>query len=441
MLNETYRKILAYGVMPMLAFSYLTYFLINTVVEHDASYETVLTSLLAIGLYIAASIALAKDKGTAYMLLQLAITSSVLKIIVKEINEKSNGVESVSNPFLAGLSASLIFVVWLVVNNRLSSKRLKSGKVFGKENNGKNLNQELTIRKVSVFKDVLSCILMTVVMITFALIIISLQSEWNQILYSFIAGEKKLSILAEQNLHTVINSAVTFCEAGFALWVSTAFFKSGLVSKKYQGFESGRKPLPAIAYGMLAAIVVVFGASIVIYAYHSKLVVNHLSKRDITHMILGALAYVGVGIYEEVVSRGIVLGYCEKKNLKIFGVVLSTVFFVSVHFLSGAYNRNTQALFLTATALLYCAVKFYENSIWECIGFHVMYNWMVTHFVELTVFGERKSVISIMNLTYTKQAIAICIPSIVLAIVFFYAEIAKAKNPDASPYDANENFR
>lgn len=85
----------------------------------------------------------------------------------------------------------------------------------------------------------------------------------------------------------------------------------------------------------------------------------------------------GGGIVEEMVCRGFLMGYIEKKtNIKV-AIISTSVFFGVIHVLNGALNISSFFLLLisgTLVGLMFALATYKFNTIWASITLHFFWN-------------------------------------------------------------------
>jgi hypothetical protein len=103
--------------------------------------------------------------------------------------------------------------------------------------------------------------------------------------------------------------------------------------------------------------------------------------------LLGALvAFLTVGVYEELMFRGYVLQALEERGSKVAAVIISSLVFAVLHFA----NPGADPTGLINTALigaLLAAVYLRTRSLWMPIGFHFAWNFLLGYVYSLPVSG------------------------------------------------------
>jgi membrane protease YdiL (CAAX protease family) len=103
--------------------------------------------------------------------------------------------------------------------------------------------------------------------------------------------------------------------------------------------------------------------------------------------LLGAIvAFLCVGVYEELMFRGYVLQALEERGSKVAAVIVSSLLFAILHFA----NPGADPTGLINTALigaLLAAVYLRTRSLWMPIGFHFAWNFLLGYVYSLPVSG------------------------------------------------------
>ncbi len=102
---------------------------------------------------------------------------------------------------------------------------------------------------------------------------------------------------------------------------------------------------------------------------------------------IGALiAFLSVGVYEELMFRGYVLQALEERGSKVAAVIVSSLLFAVLHFA----NPGADPTGLINTALigaLLAAIYLRTRSLWMPIGFHFAWNFLLGYVYSLPVSG------------------------------------------------------
>ncbi|MCQ2518956.1 MAG: CPBP family intramembrane metalloprotease [Lachnospiraceae bacterium] len=246
--------------------------------------------------------------------------------------------------------------------------------------------------------------------------------------YGILCFGKKTTLLQEKNFYTIAYSLTSFFELVLGFWLAYIFGKSEIVSYRLQGIVKEKKGFIHFAIGVLCGIIIDLAAGGLIVASGAKIVVNNITPQLLFTVFWGLPLYIGVGFGEEIMCRGILFGYCESKGRKIWGIILSTVFFVSLHFISGAYSTADAVVFLTFSGILMAVMKLYTNNIWLSVGYHFAYDWAVTYLLEIRSLQSNNSFLMFFGVV-TKWKRSICV-SIVAAImtILFVILIKKKEN-------------
>lgn len=250
-------------------------------------------------------------------------------------------------------------------------------------------------------------------------------------IYGILCFGKKTTLLQEKNFYTIAYSLTSFFELALGFWLAYIFGKSEIVSYRLQGIVKEKKGFIHFAIGVLCGIIIDLAAGGLIAATGAKIVVNNITPQLLFTVFWGLPLYIGVGFGEEIMCRGILLGYCESKGRKIWGIILSTVFFVSLHFISGAYNTADAVVFLTFSGILMAVMKLYTNNIWLSVGYHFAYDWAVTYLLEIRSLQSNNSFLMFFGVvTKWKRSICVSIAAAIMTILFVI--LIKKKENDAA---------
>ena len=403
-----YHKTLAYGLLPLIALKYLMDVLYVPIVYEEAFGFSTKMHFLEIPLYILAAVFLIREVKAGVIFVHLAFLTTVVRYAVITVWDIKDGVIS----YIIQDIVWLIFVLIILVVNIIYYKKNPLG-ASGYQFPLAEENYES--KKMIVFKS----IILTVMMLFVTLSTISILSDLNNITFTLINNKMNLSLLKQENVSRACFHIAYFLELFVGIWLAVVMNKSGIVSFEKQGLGSKKEPVKNILIGFLVALLVVVLACIILKIMGSGFSLNKIYPRIIYGMSLSVVYFIGVAVFEEVISRGVILGYCVKHGMKAWGVIWSSIYFVAMHFITGAYSKLTQAVFLAGGALLYAALLMYSRNLFLCIGYHFMYDWAVTHLVEIRTLNNKEAIISVLKLTYWKQAICIAIPTVVIALVLF----------------------
>lgn len=250
----------------------------------------------------------------------------------------------------------------------------------------------------------------------------SLVGSIRDCLYSIFINIGKPTALQMKNYARIAESMALFCEVGFGVWAAFVFNKMQIVTYEQQ-FLTGKvaKLTKLFLAGIVIGILVDLAAGGLLVANGAVLNYNGTTATYLMYILLGIPAYLGVGVFEEIVSRGILEGYFEAKGKRIAGIVISVIFFVAIHFVTGAYNEVSAAVFLAAAAVVYSAILIYTKNLWIGIGIHFAYDWAVTYLIGMRVLKSRECFFSLLGVITTRnRTIALVIVYAVMLAVMLY---------------------
>lgn len=226
---------------------------------------------------------------------------------------------------------------------------------------------------------------------------------------------------------------------GIALWAAGVVMmvtshKSKTADYVLLGISKDKKPVRSFLIGAAAGLLTVLAAALVLFISGSKLVTARVSSTDLMVMLVNLFYFSGVGFTEEMMYRGIVMGYGKKKNSIITASVVSLVGFVVFHFLNGAYKDPNAAYFLFSLGLAFTLLRIYSDNLWLCIGMHSLYDWGINHFISINPMGTgesffRSNVITIKRMHFG-VVVATLIFCAVITVLLVIKNIKKTKTAE-----------
>lgn len=417
-----YEAVIGYGLLPFMAFYYLTNVLLRLYVVGMDPTQILLDVICAVFYLMAALFLTMSGK---FRMLQAAIVFEVLRIPLENLlhlrAEDENPVAAIGGEIFT----IVICAAWFVWNIVYVRKKQAEVKEISEEEEFRNRVKKRKNKKAAA---VINSILVALALMSLVLLMFVIIENWYYIITTVLTKGRTLTVMQQKNLGTAVNAITTLSQAGFAFWLAFVLDKADIVPRSVLGLPKEKRALMGIPKGFVIALLVIIAASVLLLMMGCGLEANHVSKRIVQIMFWAFVSYIGVGISEEIVCRGAMLGYCEKMGMKVWGVILSTACFVGLHFMTGAYNKLPQAVFLAAGGLLFAALKLNHSNLWLAIGYHIMYDWMICHLVEIRTLGNRESFVSALKFTYWQQSICISIPVLMVAILIFVMEIRRARD-------------
>ena len=104
------------------------------------------------------------------------------------------------------------------------------------------------------------------------------------------------------------------------------------------------------------------------------------------YLIGAVLAFLSVGVYEELMFRGYVLQRLNDRAGKVASVIVSSIIFALLH----GFNPGADVFGIVNTigiAVILCVLYFRTGSLWMPIGFHAAWNFSLGYLYSLPVSG------------------------------------------------------
>lgn len=255
-----------------------------------------------------------------------------------------------------------------------------------------------------------------------------IQLDVADTIYAVLCFHKKVTIM-QGEIYWTIATTVKYCtQIGFTVWFAFLFSKSGILEYKRQGISKETLKFSGIFIGLILGILIDASAMGMIVLLGRKIVTNYISGKILFNILMGVPSYLSVGIYEEFVFRGVIQGYCDKQNKRVFGIILSTFAFVLIHLMNGVYNKSYQIVFLIGLSLMFSAMREYTGSIWMCMACHGAYDWAVFHLMELRIIQTNNCFFSLFGVGKTSDIFySITVVALVIAVIFTVLIILRRK--------------
>jgi membrane protease YdiL (CAAX protease family) len=106
----------------------------------------------------------------------------------------------------------------------------------------------------------------------------------------------------------------------------------------------------------------------------------------IVYLIGALLAFLTVGVYEELMFRGYVLQRLNDRTGKIAAVLVSSIIFALLH----GFNPGADVFGIINTigiGVILCVLYFRTGSLWMAIGFHAAWNFALGYIYSVPVSG------------------------------------------------------
>lgn len=195
--------------------------------------------------------------------------------------------------------------------------------------------------------------------------------------------------------HAVIRLTITVFLTFIYCWKFEGYNKRQIF--KYLGLRLNSKTIPDLLFGFLLSGVLIG------FLYGVELTFGWINIDKfgweiesfyslVERSFLWLLIYVLVGIWEELAARGYLLHILEKYFSVASGVIISSIWFASIHLLLPYPTwRTALVIFTVGVFLAYSKIR--TNQIWLPIGLHIGWNFFAN-----TIFGFSLSSINNFSL-------------------------------------------
>lgn len=459
MKRNAYFYTLVYMVLPLVALFLLTGTLKLPTGESILSAGNIALIALAL-ISVAAAVTLLKYKTVGYVLTQIIFGMGVF-LFLGGFALAFSGDEFLNDPeikpYLPALALLALAWICAFIYNFISRKRYLKDKV--REATGVEVveaqvekvtemteapgekvaettevpGEEVPVEQVSPKREPgkFAYVIRSLILVAGVLMAVSLlrycAREFRDFFVSLATAGKTVTAFKKDKIDTIAECLYELSWVGMAFWLSWVMKKAGFLTKEEQGFSKNKKPLKSMLMGMAVAVIFTVGFVIMLYVQGCEVARNNITARYMLKIVCGILCQLGVAFIEEIQFRGFALGYCRKHGVPVWGAVMSIIVFVGIHFDSFGTVTAVRVMYLLPLAILLTALRLYRQSTWTSIGYHFMYNVMVTRVVETTRGGRIESFFRTMKITNWKFTIGIMVPTLILAVVVFTKMIVRAK--------------
>lgn len=238
-----------------------------------------------------------------------------------------------------------------------------------------------------------------------------------EVIYDLLRLGRNISYLQRQN-YTEISIAIgRFLLVVLGAWMAFYFNKSKTLTYEDMGLTKSGQLVKHILLGIAGGILFIPVCALVLSVMGQEFSKNPIVDYTILCMIAGVFLYIGVGVVEEIIFRGIILGYFLTKKKTVLGLFVSTIVFVLMHFITGAYSMFSDAVFLFAMGLLFGLLRIRFDNLWVPMAFHAAYDWAVGYLLELRIANNKHSLFSVMKLTYWRRSIGITVTFLIFIVI------------------------
>lgn len=438
MKKNSYFYALTYMFLPLMALLVFTLIISALTGEpfSTAGYValTVLTAVIVI-----IDVALLKDKTVGLVLLQI-IFGIVTALFLLGTVRYLSGDEDLHDPEIAQYIPVifLLGIIWIgvFVYNFISHRRFKREM---KDEQAKTAEQGDAVEQTEAveqkapgkFVYVIRSLILVIGVLSAVSVFRYSMNEWRDIIVALATKGRTLSALKLEKVNAIAECLNELSWIGIAFWLAWVMKKAGFLTWEEQGFAGSMKPVKSMLMGMAVALVFTVGFVIMLYIQGCEVAPNNITAFYLLKIVCGILCQLGVAFIEEIQFRGIAIGYCRKHGLNVWGIVMSIVIFVSIHFDSFGTVTAVRVMYLLPLALLLTALRLYRKNTWISIGYHFMYNVIVTRVLETTRGGQIESFFRTMKITNWKFTIAILVPTLIMAVAVFAKMFVRAKREKA----------
>ena len=171
-------------------------------------------------------------------------------------------------------------------------------------------------------------------------------------------------------------SSITYILLTFFIvrWIIIKMFKDSLSSYRIT------KPIFHPLYLILGIALPLFVYGIYFIFIPGDFTVHHFNSISKTVHVLSYTIFmqaIAGAIVEEIVCRGLLMGYIEKKTNIRIGIVATAMFFGVIHLLNGALSVTSCLLLLvsgTLVGIMFGVATYRFNTIWASITLHFFWN-------------------------------------------------------------------
>ncbi len=181
----------------------------------------------------------------------------------------------------------------------------------------------------------------------------------------------------------VSNGIAAVLYAAFAL--CGAKLVSKLAKKKLSDFRVGKvniKPQWAVAAVIMPMIVVALSLTV-----GGEWKVNSFSSGEYANLIATNVLFLGVsvGIVEEMIFRGLIMGAVEKASNKWVAIIAPSVLFGLIHITNGFSVLSCVQLVVAGTlvGILFSLVTYQSGSVWSSAVMHAAWNTLLTGLLKI----------------------------------------------------------
>lgn len=259
--------------------------------------------------------------------------------------------------------------------------------------------------------------------------------EWSGRLLSLITGlisplNKLLTYpypgtIPWENPYSAVSIGLEFVLAFIAC---RATYKAGIFTPADQSMDKKSPKAIPLLLGCVSGTQLVLLISIFqIVVFGSSFIVNKMFPRVIFTIFTGFFYYLFVGMFEELVMRGMLMKFYVKRGKIVLGILISNLTFVGIHFITGAYDEWRAFVFLFFAGLLLSVVYLYTDNLWLAIGLHFGYDWAIDNLIEMRFLVSKNSFFSLTKLYKWNTTTSISVMCFVFTVVLFILYMQKKK--------------
>lgn len=445
--------VLALFILPVVAFSNLQVFFYDVAINDfylPSEISCILTSILA----ILSSVFLMKFERSGLIVLSLYfICTIILTPLISIIcSVDIDLVDTLIGVLVRGV---LAVICYIYLSRRrslfgLPAKNLRYNESTSNTNENADACSESTVSAVNTvaddnadsseadnrpkkspafFKALGKLLIASLIAIILYAITLIDQDYTTSIIYACFTRGRQINLLLQKNYANYSTNLTILFRGVYITYFAWAASKAGFISFEELGLTRSKKPIRSIALGMLIASISVIIASIIMKLQGCGFVVNAVTPRLITTILVGMLNCIGVAVSEELLHRGLIQSYGNRINHKVLGIIVTSVVFVAMHYIFGGYTGYVNfAPFLAALGLCLALARELTDNLFTPIGIHAFYNFLVSYVVQMsrTVLGN-DSLIGITKYTNQKISLGLTITFTLISVVLLIIILCQNK--------------
>lgn len=418
--------VLALFILPVVAFSNLQVFFYDVAINDfylPSEISCILTSILA----ILSSVFLMKFERSGLIVLSLYFICTI--ILTPLISIICSVDIDLADTLIGVLVRGVLAVICYIYLSRRRSLFGLPANTVADDNADSSEADNRSKKSPSFFKALGKLLIASLIAIILYAITLIDQDYTTSIIYACFTRGRQINLLLQKNYANYSTNLTILFRGVYITYFAWAASKAGFISFEELGLTRSKKPLRSIALGMLIASISVIIASIIMKLQGCGFVVNAVTPRLVTTILVGMLNCIGVAVSEELLHRGLIQSYGNRINHKVLGIIVTSVVFVAMHYIFGGYTGYVNfAPFLAALGLCLALARELTDNLFTPIGIHAFYNFLVTYVVQMsrTVLGN-DSLIGITKYTNQKISLGLTITFTLISVVLLIIILCQNK--------------